>query len=371
MLDAALDLEFALARDVEYMSTRQLADQFIQTVPAKGVPFGTYAQSASLLVSLAQIICLINRVPATRSLNDVIAQHNTLVRNHLAALHAAYSEMCELGHGRALQQIWNLLGGREYERLLRETTTLPDLYLDLKAKLEAPTVKSRYSHAKVRGQEYFLRTQFFTEPYMATFLVAAGLKAFREPVVGSSMPVILDPACGAGSMLIAAFKYLVQLYTGADTEQHIDRIFAHLVGYDLDPAVAQICRAALTVTYAALTQRAPNVSASIHHDITGDGRGFFVDSVAERLKLSINNRRCLLITNPPFLGRRLMDMALRDYLHAEFPESKGDLCTAFMMRCVQFLSDGDVCSVVHQSTFWHLSSLSSARRAARVKVVVA
>jgi len=345
------------------ISPKALVDLFLRNLGGATVDvgFSTFAQASSFVLSLAQIVTFADQPGLGLPLSQAIEQNRDLISVHLLDLHKAYERMCDAGHAEGFQQIWGAMHNNEQNHYLRVLTTLPDLYLDLKEKFEAAEPSDGHGQAKITGQEYFRRTQFFTEPYMASFLMEAGLKAFATPIEPDSFPTVIDPACGAGSVLIAALECLAGQLQDLELDDSMDLVFANIVGYDLDPVVASICKAALATAFAGLAKRSSPVAAKIHTESVESGWGFFSLKVVRKLRSEADGNRCLLITNPPFLGRRLMDSELKNFLNAQHPEAMGDLCTAFMMRCSDFLAEGDVLALVHQSTFWHLSSLSKAR----------
>ena len=78
-------------------------------------------------------------------------------------------------------------------------------------------------------------------------------------------------------------------------------------------------------------------------------------------KWIIKNKIKLFVTNPPFMGKRDMDTTLKNYLLANYPESKGDLCVSFIQRTIQLMNEKDVLGVVSQNNWMYLSSLKEFR----------
>src|SRR5207249_340171 len=65
---------------------------------------------------------------------------------------------------------------------------------------------------------------------------------------------------------------------------------------------------------------------------------------------------------PPFMGKRDMDTSLKNYLLANYPESKGDLCVSFIQRIFQVMNEKDVLGIVSQNNWMYLSSLREFRK---------
>lgn len=62
------------------------------------------------------------------------------------------------------------------------------------------------------------------------------------------------------------------------------------------------------------------------------------------------------------MGKRDMETSLKNYLLANYPESKGDLCVSFIQRTIQLMNEEDVLGVVSQNNWMYLSSLKDFRK---------
>ena len=60
----------------------------------------------------------------------------------------------------------------------------------------------------------------------------------------------------------------------------------------------------------------------------------------------LGNQYTWVVTNVPYLGRGKQCDTLRDYCEIYYPESKGDLATVFLERCLEFCNKGGSTSVV-------------------------
>jgi hypothetical protein len=168
---------------------------------------------------------------------------------------------------------------------------------------------------------------------------------------------VLDPACGCGHLLAAAFDVLLDMHLEAGIEpiQAVRMILnRQLFGLDIDPKAVDMCRFILL-------QKAAAVAPSIVHEevewgieaITRDKGYRFgsldkgepkavssgedgTSSAADHYRL-LNRKYHAVITNPPYLGRRNMDKELGDFLDQSYPRTSADLFAAFLERCLEFL----------------------------------
>lgn len=69
----------------------------------------------------------------------------------------------------------------------------------------------------------------------------------------------------------------------------------------------------------------------------------------------------LVITNVPYLSRGKQDDILCNYCQSEYPESKNDLATVFLERCLEFCKENGTSSIVLPQNWLFLSSYKKLR----------
>lgn len=130
--------------------------------------------------------------------------------------------------------------------------------------------KMREAGAPRNSRELAVRNQFFTPRYVVDFLVQNtlgrrlldaepgspllnDLPLVIDPPRSRGLPLdlaevaVLDPACGSGHFLLAAYDVLERawLYTGVQPAQAAPQILRSLWGIDIDPRCCQVAEAAL------------------------------------------------------------------------------------------------------------------------------
>lgn len=70
----------------------------------------------------------------------------------------------------------------------------------------------------------------------------------------------------------------------------------------------------------------------------------------------------LVATNVPYLGRGKQDVALQEYCESIYPESKADLATCFVERCLVFCDRGSTCALVTPQNWLFLATYKSLRK---------
>jgi len=95
----------------------------------------------------------------------------------------------------------------------------------------------------------------------------------------------------------------------------------------------------------------------------GVDQTFFVGEAQKGLKtFDVMLRRYdIIFTNPPYMGGRNMNDAMREFLKSTYPDAKRDLYAAFIERCIEFLKEGGRLGMITQQSFMFISSYEKLR----------
>lgn len=250
-------------------------------------------------------------------------------------------------------------------------------YQFLKKDLEKSAFKRiGKDNAKIEDADLLFTTQFFTDKYMLKYLVNESLVGFDKANI--QKVVVIDAASGGGNFLNYSFECLFKLYKESKPNWPNQKIVnailnRSIVGYDLDSNLSKIASLSLFVKACSYAVPSKSTPIKIFGGVANDKLGFLNPQVtsnsigrttfkAQLKKLNQEKKIKVFVTNPPFMGKRDMDISLKDYLLTNYPESKGDLCASFIQRTIQLMSDKDVLGVVSQNNWMYLSSLKDFRK---------
>ncbi len=210
---------------------------------------------------------------------------------------------------------------------------------------------------------------------------SAGIVETADVTGGPEEWTVLDPACGCGHLLAAAFDVLMDIHltAGMDPLQAARMILnRQLFGLDIDPKAVDMCRFVLLQKAAAM---APCI---IHEEvewgveaITRD-KGYRFGSLDKGEPKAVSSSQAgtspagdpgrllnrtyhAVITNPPYLGRRNMDKELGDFLDQTYPETSADLFAAFLERCLEFLCPSGYFGAITPQSWMFLSGFEELR----------
>jgi len=250
-------------------------------------------------------------------------------------------------------------------------------YQFLKKDLEKAAFKKiGKDKAKIENADLLFTTQFFTDKYMVKYLVDESLLGFEKSDVQNV--VLIDCASGGGNFLNYSFEKLFNIYKKSFQEWSIQKIVDTILndailGYDLDSNLSKIASLSLFVKASSYAIPSKTTQIRIYGGVPSDKLGFLNHTIiSNRIanstfksqldKINKEKKVKVFVTNPPFMGKRDMDISLKDFLLRSFPESKGDLCVSFLQKIIQSMNENDVLGIVSQNNWMYLSSLKDFRK---------
>ncbi|WP_370900297.1 Eco57I restriction-modification methylase domain-containing protein [Chryseobacterium gossypii] len=249
-------------------------------------------------------------------------------------------------------------------------------YQFLKRDLEKAAFKKLgKDKAKIENAELLFTTQFFTDKYMVKYLVDESLSSFEKNEIQNV--VLIDCASGGGNFLNYSFERLFGIYKKSfkdwSNQKIVDTILNYaILGYDLDSNLSKIASLSLFVKASTYAIPSKETQIRIYGGDPNDKLGFLNQTITSNKianstfksqldKINREKKVKVFVTNPPFMGKRDMDISLKDFILQTFPESKGDLCVSFLQKIIQSMNENDVLGIVSQNNWMYLSSFKDFR----------
>ncbi len=189
-------------------------------------------------------------------------------------------------------------------------------------------METAYERSLARGRRK-IGGVFYTPPGLAAYVVEETLGSVLQGETSETVRV-MDPACGAGALLVAAYRRLLAWHAerGAlDAEMRREILLRSIFGIDVDAEAVALAREALATVAGTAVDLGENIR--VGDAIRGeDARTFAV-----------------VVANPPYLDAETMtrhDPGLRAYCQGRFTAASGnwDLFCVFIERCLRFCGRG-------------------------------
>lgn len=218
-------------------------------------------------------------------------------------------------------------------------------------------------------------TQLYTPPWISDYLLEETIKHWLADAPQHKLASvrILDPACGSGHILVRAFDVLLTKSERiGDAGHSIKQILNHnLIGCDIDKGALWTCALALLATAQARLQKeggafpAGEIHLRLSNVSTGDNSDLLeTGSLARDFAKGhpLADGADLVIANPPYIGRRLMDRRLKSFLRENYPNSQHDLSAAFIERAMELAKPSGYVGFITQSSLLFLPSYEKLRK---------
>jgi type I restriction-modification system DNA methylase subunit len=264
--------------------------------------------------------------------------------------------------------IWHSLQNKHLDSLWSHETTLGYVYQFLCLPRRSQSLsKLSQSNKTIDAETLIAFTQLYTPDWVSEFLLQNTIMPQWHEKIPIEKLTVLDPACGAGNFLLQAFNLLTSLYlqSGATEKEACQSILKHnLYGTDID-------RQALFVTGLALMAR--SLKANTIDDLKMEHLQAATSTYPTLNILGSLNRQWakedllgqkyqVVVTNPPYIGRKLLDRSLKHALKTNYPNSHNDLANAFLERCIELTEPSGMVGVITQSSIISLPSYKNLRK---------
>ena len=234
-------------------------------------------------------------------------------------------------------------------------------------------------------------TQLFTPAWLARFLVentlgrllgpgpdtrfwlATPQETVRPRPLLPQPPTLLDPCAGGGELLCRAFDLLLPRLRqqGLPPRQAVRLLLEHtLCGLDIDAGALGACylelmlrgRGACGPDFWGLGLR-PRLELIPRPEgaLLAPGLPGF-DGLPPGPAALLAARYDAVAANPPYMGLRGMQPALRDFLRQHYPDGKNDLYAAFALRCAGLTAPGGCMALLAPQGWLTLGSFEGMRR---------
>lgn len=173
---------------------------------------------------------------------------------------------------------------------------------------------------------------------------------------------IIDPACGSGHFLHYAFDllYAIHLNRNVSPEQAASLAVSQLFGADIDARGLHVAALSMLIAYWRKTGEKP-LHAWMNLQYVGEHvLGSLNKTYPKEHPLS--GKFDAVVTNPPYIGRKLMSRELAAAIKGDYAECGNDLSTPFIFRAAELLRSSGRLGFITQASILSLPSASPVRQ---------
>jgi len=176
---------------------------------------------------------------------------------------------------------------------------------------------------------------------------------------------LIDPAAGAGNFLVAAFDVLFEMHknAGLSAEQATELIFSkQLHGCDIDPVALSV--AALALVTHCIRNGVQNPPMLLGLALATPAKDEILGSLSDDFPDThpLSKKHHVVVTNPPYIGRKSNSRHLKALLKSRFPENYHDLSAAFFEKSLSLLCPGGRVGLITQASVLSLPSYKMLRK---------
>lgn len=278
-------------------------------------------------------------------------------------------------NGEVWKSIWHSLQSKHLDSLWTSETTLGYIYQFLCLPQRTLSLSQlAQSDKTIDASTLIAFTQLYTPDWVADYLLQNTIMPQWRAKTPANHLTVLDPACGAGHFLVRAFNLLSELYIaeGASEQEACRSIIKHnLYGTDIDErslAVAGLSLLVRILKTSTATDVQPLNFASANNANQPDN---MLGSLNRQWSSShpLSKQYSTVVTNPPYIGRKLLDRSLKQSLKTNYPNSHNDLANAFLERCIELCQPAGMVGVITQASIISLPSYTALRKSLLEKTI--
>lgn len=224
------------------------------------------------------------------------------------------------------------------------------------------------SNKDLSNKEIILFTQLYTPKWVVDELLEHTIG--KKTDLPAAQMTMIDPACGAGHFLLPAFDLLLaKMITEGSSESEAVNLLAskNIAAVDIDPNAIWMSSLALTVRClrlkTPLTPRFQNIQLLESENLSDAELLGTLDRNYDKIEgHPLSKRYTVVLTNPPYIGRKLLSRRQKQLLKTHYPDENHDIAVAFTRRCLELLAEDGALGVITQSSIFYLPSSEQFRR---------
>ncbi len=291
-----------------------------------------------------------------------------------------------------------LIGEMDDRAFANKPEVIGDIYQYYIADLKDEVFMQFQQNIRITKDRLPIATQIFTPMWLAEYLVQNALGTLcgirldkwryfvGKPKSAQTLRditglTLIDPCMGSGHILLCAFDVLMDVYlhhgfAPPDAAKYI--LQNNLYGLDIDDKACRLACFALLMK--AHSCGVDIFAEDIRHNLCvieeDDAAYKNAKELGSLLQVCdipmpqglmhqtdiLKRKYDAVVTNPPYMGRKRINVSMAAFLKKYYPMCKSELYSAFIIAGIQMLKDGGVCAMLTPHTWLFISSFSALRQ---------
>lgn len=174
----------------------------------------------------------------------------------------------------------------------------------------------------------------------------------------------LDPCMGTGNILLLSYSLLYEKYLslGYNPKEACKSILENnIYGFEIDSKPYEIALFSFQVL--ALINKVNDLNINnLNIFLINNPKGSLLREHSNyKINKALNMKYDFVCTNPPYLGKKNINLEMRKFLELEYPLGKSELYAAFICRCLEFVKDKGYVSMITIHSWMFINSFKEIR----------
>jgi len=274
----------------------------------------------------------------------------------------------------------NIYNKYSINNIIKNVESLSWLYQYFNTELKDEAFEMLKNNQKISSDKVSFATQVFTPKWVTKYLVNSSLgnllgmddleyKLNNNTLVNNvdiTNIKVIDPCMGTGLILLHAFDVLLDKYVklGFSLEEASRLILTkNIYGLEIDEGAYTVAYFSLLMKYKKynIDINLLNIKLNIFL-IDNNNLGSLIKTTSDKsLSKIVNDKYDVVITNPPYMGKKSLNKDLANYIDKNYELGKSELYSAFIVRCLELCKDNGYVSMITIHSWMFIKSFSALR----------
>ena len=288
-----------------------------------------------------------------------------------------------------------------FEKIINNSIYIGSLYQYFNNQTKKDIYSQKQAKNKINKDDVSIATQIFTPDWITNYLVNNTLNKFLEIDYSTNDYIveeiqkgkedknqnkeikIIDPCMGTGNILLYVFDKLYSYYIKKSKQKDNYQICKDIIeeclyGFDIDYFACKIIKFSLVLKVIQKNiERITNLDEIkekiqfrfnliyLNNSIIPNSSylgSLIKDCSNPLISKLLTQKYDIVLTNPPYMGRKSIDNEIKEYLNKFYTFGKGELYAAFIERCIEMCKNNGYIGMITIHSWMFINSFKELRK---------